>query len=465
MANDVGNLVATGTDIAFGDATWKGSKEELYQRNHIMQYVAERGREQQEYIDYLHDLPIFCYLHFLMDGFVDWAGRVDERDQHYRRWWAGKVMTQARIALLTPFSPIGWISQVSLEQSYRQIPEDVRLRWDNETQRKVWEAYNLQRYQEREAEIAQQAAEEAERNNHSTAWIIWDEVGTFAEGGVSLFVDLVEGKPEVLKERANEVADGMAGLVGMAVHPVQTYHQISESSSGQKTRMMTELVLGFLPLKTKVPKLPFDMPRPNPGMEVVGADGMVYRIAEKDLPGPEKNGYIRSEGTDKPQNLGNIVKDGGKTTYKNPAGNELTWVDQHPKNINRDIDSFLNSSDVGKATEAKVADFLRQQKEVTGFGQKVLKKDGQAAGDLDVVTKDEMIEVKASLKAVKEGQLEKMTDATDEFYFNPEQKKVILYIDKPFGNLSPRDIQKLEQIKELGVTIVNSLDELGKVIK
>ncbi|MGM0715468.1 hypothetical protein ACWKW1_27095 [Brevibacillus parabrevis] len=125
----------------------------------------------------------------------------------------------------------------------------------------------------------------------------------------------------------------------------------------------------------------------------------------------------------------------------------------------------MNSSDVGKATEAKVADFLRQQKEVTGFGQKVLKKDGQAAGDLDVVTKDEMIEVKASLKAVKEGQLEKMTDATDEFYFNPEQKKVILYIDKPFGNLSPRDIQKLEQIKELGVTIVNSLDELGKVIK
>ncbi|WP_046216685.1 hypothetical protein, partial [Paenibacillus wulumuqiensis] len=71
-------------------------------------------------------------------------------------------MTQARITLLTPFSPIGWTSRVNLEQSYRQIPEDVRLRWDNETQRKVWEAYNLQRYQEREAEIAQQAAEEAE---------------------------------------------------------------------------------------------------------------------------------------------------------------------------------------------------------------------------------------------------------------------------------------------------------------
>jgi len=247
-------------------------------------------------IHYLYELPVFLLFSFSCRRIRRLAGRVDERDQHYRRWWAGKVMTQARIALLTPFSPIGWTSQVSLEQSYRQIPADVRLRWDNETQRKGLEAYNLQRRQEKEAEVAQQAAEEAKRNNHSTAWIIWDEVGVFAEGGVSLFVDLVEGKPEVLKERANEVTDGMAGLIGMAVHPVQTYHQISEASSGQKTRMMTELALGFLPLKTKLPKLPFDMPKLNPGMEVAGADGMVYRIAEKDLPSPEKNGYMRSEG-------------------------------------------------------------------------------------------------------------------------------------------------------------------------
>ncbi|WP_152425992.1 hypothetical protein, partial [Paenibacillus shenyangensis] len=90
----------------------------------------------------------------------------------------------------------------------------------------------------------------------------------------------MECKPEVLKQRANEVADGMAGLIGMAVHPVDTYHQISVASSGQKTRMLTELALDFLPIKTKVPKLPFDMPKLNPGMEVAGADGMVYRIAE-----------------------------------------------------------------------------------------------------------------------------------------------------------------------------------------
>lgn len=168
---------------------------------------------------------------------------------------------------------------------------------------------------------------------------------------------------------------------------------------------------------------------------------------------------------DKGNPKGNIVKDGNKTIYTNPAGNELIWVDQHPKNINRDIDSFLNSLDVGKSTEAKVADFLRKEKDVTAFGQKILKQDGQVAGDIDVMTRNELIEVKASIKAVKEGQLEKMLDETDSFFFNPDQKKVILYIDKPLGTLSPRDIEKLDSIRKIGVTVVNTLEELRKVLK
>jgi len=56
-------------------------------------------------------------------------------------------------------------------------------------------------------------------------------------------------------------------------------------------------------------------------------------------------------------------------------------------------------------------------------------------------------------------------DVADKFYFNPEQKKVILYIDKPLGKLSPRDMEKINKLNELGVTVVNSLEELGKVIK
>ena len=51
LATGVGDLVGTGADIAFGDATWEGSRKDLYQRNHLLQYAVERGREQQEYIE------------------------------------------------------------------------------------------------------------------------------------------------------------------------------------------------------------------------------------------------------------------------------------------------------------------------------------------------------------------------------------------------------------------------------
>ncbi|GIO96581.1 hypothetical protein J14TS5_16670 [Paenibacillus lautus] len=170
------------------------------------------------------------------------------------------------------------------------------------------------------------------------------------------------------------------------------------------------------------------------------------------------------EGTEQDETIGDVVKEGNKTKYTNPAGNELTWVDQSPKNINRDIDQFLNSKDVGKATEAKVADFVRNETDIKAYAQKVMRSDGQAAGDLDVVTKDAIIEVKASIKAVKEDQLNKFTDPTHDLFFNPDQKKVILYIDKPLSNLRPEQQAMLESIKSKGVTIINSLENLKGVI-
>lgn len=151
-----------------------------------------------------------------------------------------------------------------------------------------------------------------------------------------------------------------------------------------------------------------------------------------------------NEGTPKALNVGSVVKDGNKTKYTNPAGNELTWVDQHPKNINRDIDNSLNSKDPGKATEAKVASAVRENKEVTGFGQKIERADKSQAGDLDVVTKDKIIEVKKSLKAVTDvEQFDKYVNVNHDGYFNHDQKKVILYIDKSLTNLYPNDLKKI----------------------
>ncbi|GIO91402.1 MULTISPECIES: WXG100 family type VII secretion target [Paenibacillus] len=177
------------------------------------------------------------------------------------------------------------------------------------------------------------------------------------------------------------------------------------------------------------------------------------------------NGSDNGDGTPKASNVDSIVKDGNKTKYTNQAGNELTWVDQHPKNINRDIDDFLNSSNVGKATEAKVANFLRNETEVVGFGQRIIKKDGQPAGDLDVVTKNAIIEVKASIKGVDAEQFLKMTKQNHPDFFNPENKDIILYIDKPLANLRPEHSKMLEDIKSQGVTIVNSLEDLKEALR
>lgn len=117
--------------------------------------------------------------------------------------------------------------------------------------------------------------------------------------------------------------------------------------------------------------------------------------------------------------------------------------------------------------EAKVADSVRKEKEITAFAQKVEKTDGNIAGDLDVVTNNEIIEVKASLRAVKDDlrQFDKLTDPNDVNFFNSEGKNVILYIDKSLSNLSPKDSEKLSRIKEKGVTVVNSLEELKEVLK
>ena len=85
----------------------------------------------------------------------------------------------------------------------------------------------MQRRQEKEAEVAQQAAEEAERNNHSTAWIIWDEISRSSADGIGLAVDIIKGKPDKLKERATEFYDGLGAMIGMVANIDDTYEQIS----------------------------------------------------------------------------------------------------------------------------------------------------------------------------------------------------------------------------------------------
>ena len=219
--------------------------------------------------------------------------------------------------------------------------------------------------------------------------------------------------------------------------------------------MAVSMVKGSMPGS----KGPFRLPSSNPAVAKIKNNIEAARVKQdKEQTGARGN-------TQKLTNSETLVKEKNKTTYTNLAGAELTWVDQHPKNINRDVDNFLGSSNIGKATEAKVANFVRNETEIVGFGQKVLKKDGQPAGDLDVVTKDVIIEVKASIKAVDSEQFLKMTQRDHPDFFNPENKKVVLYIDKPLNKLRDEHESMLKDIRSYGVTIVNSLEKLREVIK
>ena len=66
---------------------------------------------------------------------------------------------------------------------------------------------------------------------------------------------------------------------------------------------------------------------------------------------------------------------------------------------------------------------------------------------------------------MKENQFDKFLNSKLDNFCNPEQKKVILYIDKPMYEATNTQLNMINRIKQKNVIVVNSLDELGKIIK
>jgi len=164
--------------------------------------------------------------------------------------------------------------------------------------------------------------------------------------------------------------------------------------------------------------------------------------------------------------LGKIVKNGNKIEYTNPAGKVLKWSEQNAKDIENSIQSALKRSTTdGKYIEGKVADFIKNDgKSIDGFGLSIDRKIGGQAGDVDILTKNEMIEVKKSFAAWsgKKDQIKKFVDTSMEDFLNPYNKKVIIYIDEPLTVTQKAAI--LDYVPK-NVSLVNSLDELKKILK
>lgn len=103
------------------------------------------------------------------------------------------------------------------------------------------------------------------------------------------------------------------------------------------------------------------------------------------------------------------------------------------------------------------------------------------AAELDIVTADEIIEVKKNINKAKQsfiftksngkpGQIAKVKDPTIDTYVNPRSKRVVLYIKEPImkdpNNLYfPSDQAYIDDLlNNYNIQVVNSLDDLENII-
>ncbi|NUU78031.1 WXG100 family type VII secretion target [Paenibacillus xylanilyticus] len=157
---------------------------------------------------------------------------------------------------------------------------------------------------------------------------------------------------------------------------------------------------------------------------------------------------------------------GIEVEFTNPSGNTISWVDQNPKNIPNAIESSIKSPNSGRALEGRVGEYVQQRIEVVGFALKANSvTTSEVAGDLDVVTNKQIIEVKKSTSALDIEQIDKYINPDNPKFFNYDMKEVIVYIDKPIDMTNKYVKENINHLRDSGVIVVNSLDELGGVLK
>lgn len=90
------------------------------------------------------------------------------------------------------------------------------------------------------------------------------------------------------------------------------------------------------------------------------------------------------------------------------------------------------------------------------------------AGDIDIATKTQFIEIKkADSKDFNSllKQLDKYINPNNKYFMNFDKKEVILYYNTPLDMTNTNVLNEVEQIKSKGVIIVSGLDELTEVLK
>lgn len=104
--------------------------------------------------------------------------------------------------------------------------------------------------------------------------------------------------------------------------------------------------------------------------------------------------------------------------------------------------------------------------EIKGFGLKLDNiSTGKPAGDIDVMTNNQIIEVKKSISAVKLDQIDKYVNRSNPQLFNYEGREIVLYVDEIIDTSNPQVTKMIQELNSKGVKVVNDLEELGGVLK
>lgn len=226
----------------------------------------------------------------------------------------------------------------------------------------------------------------------------------------------------------------------------------------------------------------------NNGYELVPADGYIPNIDDtlngktttpKDnyyfsmknngTGGDDANGEVNPDVQVKVSKGGNVIID-----FKNKIGNQIRFIQQNQSTIIDNIKQKVkNPKNEGEAIEAKVAEYVYENTayKVTSFQQKVKNMTtGGPAGDIDVGIEDTtmnkyIIEVKKSTSAIDLEQVDKYTNINNKNYLNYDNKIIIYYIDEPIDMSDKFAAEKIEKIQGSKILIVNSLEELGGILK
>ena len=152
--------------------------------------------------------------------------------------------------------------------------------------------------------------------------------------------------------------------------------------------------------------------------------------------------------------------------YTNLFKTELFWSKQFPKSIKSSIENAKISTNVGTQIEGKVADAIAAEHSIEAFGMKIKDSGNQIRGEIDVITENTIVEVKASASVIKEDQIAKLIQENHEFFINPYKKKVIVYIDDINTSVTHSNIQMLKNLPiSEGISLEIIIGNLPKLVK